>query len=99
MGGGDHLEDLAGRGGGWCDAAAGGAHIGGGGWARGTSTSTTIGVGPADDSANPQNGPEVAVTTGPTEGREEASVGVPASSEKGRTCHPDWVHILRVRAR
>jgi hypothetical protein len=79
--------------------AAGGACIGGGGRARGTSTSTTIGVGPADNSADPWNGPEVVGVTGPVEGREEASVGVPASSEKGRICHPDWVHILRVSAR
>jgi hypothetical protein len=99
MEGGGRLEDLADQGGGWCDAAAGRACVRGGGWARGTGTSTTIGVGPADDSADPWNGPEVAVTTRPTEGREEASVGAPASSEKGRTCHPDWAHILKVRAR
>jgi hypothetical protein len=99
MGGGGRLEDLAGRGEGWRDVAAGGAHVRGGGWARGTGTSTTIGVGPADDSADPWNGPEVAGVTRPVEGREEASVGAPASSEKGRTCHLDWVYILRVSAK
>jgi hypothetical protein len=89
MGGEGYLEDLAGQGGGWCDAAAGGACIGGGEWARGTGTSRSIGARPADDSADPQNGPKVAGMTGPIEGREEASVEAPVSSEKGRTCHPD----------
>jgi hypothetical protein len=83
MRGGGHLEDLAGQGGGWCDTAAGGACVGGGGWAMGTSASKSIGAGPADDSANPQNGPKVAGITRPTERREEASVGAPVSSEKG----------------
>jgi hypothetical protein len=88
-----------GWGGGWHHAAAGGACVGGGERAGGTGTSTTIGGGPADDSADPWNGPEVVGVTGPVEGREEASIGAPASSEKGRTYYPDWVYILRVSAR
>jgi hypothetical protein len=78
-----------GQGGGWCNTAPGGACIGGGGWAGGASTSKFIGVGLADNSADLQNKPEVAEITRPAEGREEASVAAPVSSEKGRTCHPD----------
>jgi hypothetical protein len=89
MGGGGRLEDLVGWRGGWCDTEAEGVHVGGGGWAGGTGASRSIGVGPADNSADTWNRPEVVGITRLAEEREEASVEAPVSSEKGRTCHSD----------
>jgi hypothetical protein len=79
--------------------AAGGAHIGGGGWAEEAGTSKSIRARPANNSASPWNGPEVVGITRTEKGSKEASVAASGLSEKGRTCYPDWVHIFRVSAR